>query len=58
MQHLDSSRRLDKFQDACRRELTGSSVIANYGTKRTYIVKDIKFDQGPTSTFFEMKDGS
>lgn len=54
----DRSRALDMFQDACRKELTGSSVIANYGTKRTYIVKDIKFDQGPTSTFFEMNDGT
>jgi hypothetical protein len=53
-----SKNELDFFQDSCRREFIGSSVIANYGTKRTYIVKDIRFDQGPTTTFFEMKDGS
>ena len=53
-----SKQQLDQFQEACRREFIGSSVIANYGTKRTYIVKDIRFDQGPTTTFFEMKDGS
>jgi hypothetical protein len=49
---------VDKFQDRCRAEFTGSSVIANYGNKRTYIVKDIRFDQSPTTTFFELKDGS
>ena len=54
----DQSRMVDKFQDQCRAEFTGSSVIANYGTKRTYIVKDIRFDQGPCSTFFELKDGT
>jgi hypothetical protein len=58
VQGLDHSRKLDKFQDACRRELIGSSVIANYGIKKTYIVKDVKFDQGPCATFFEMPDGS
>jgi hypothetical protein len=40
----DQARQLEIFQDACRRELINSSVIANYGTKRTYIVKDVKFD--------------
>jgi len=49
---------IDKFQDRCRAELTNSSVIANYGTKRTYIVKDIRFDQAPTTTFFELRDGT
>jgi len=33
-------------------------VIANYGTKRTYIVNDIKFDMGPCNTFFDLKDGA
>jgi hypothetical protein len=54
----DQGRLRDKFQDQCRAELTGSSVIANYGTKRTYIVKDIRFDQGPCTTFFELRDGT
>jgi hypothetical protein len=54
----DQQRLIDKFQDRCRAELTNSSVIANYGTKRTYIVKDIRFDQAPTTTFFELRDGT
>ena len=55
---VEHSRLIDKFQDRCRAELTNSSVIANYGTKRTYIVKDIRFDQAPCSTFFELRDGT
>jgi hypothetical protein len=35
------------FQDHCCQEIIGSSVIANYGKKRTYIVYDIRFGQGP-----------
>lgn len=37
-------RLLEIFQDAVRKELIGNSVIANYGTKRTYIVRDVKFE--------------
>lgn len=48
---------LPKFQDACFKQLVGASVIANYGTKRNYIVQDIKFDLGPCNTFFDLKDG-
>jgi len=32
-------------------------VIANYGTKKTYIVKDIVFEKNPCSTFFTTADG-
>lgn len=31
-------------------------MIANYGVKKTYVVRDIKFDMGPCHTFFTMKD--
>jgi hypothetical protein len=48
---------LPKFQDACRKQFTGQSIIANYGTKRTYIIQDIKFDLGPCNTFFDLNDG-
>jgi len=48
---------LPRFQDAVRKDFTGQSVIANYGTKRNYIVTDIKFDLGPCNTFFDLKDG-
>ena len=45
------------FHDQCRMELVGKSIIANYGTKRTYIIDDIRFDQGPCATFFELGNG-
>ena len=32
-------------------------MIANYGTKKTYVVKDISFDKNPCSTFFTTADG-
>lgn len=32
-------------------------MIANYGNKKTYIVKDIAFDKNPCSTFFTTADG-
>lgn len=35
----------------------GKSVIANYGNKKTYIVNDVDFENGPTGTFFDMRDG-
>lgn len=34
------------------------SVIANYGLKRTYVVKEVAFDKGPCSTFFTLGDGT
>jgi len=51
------SRGIDKFQDESRKEFVGSSIIANYGVKKTYIIDDIKFDLGPCNTFFDMRDG-
>lgn len=48
---------LAKFYDSCRKQFVGQSVIANYGTKRTYIIQDIKFDLGPCQTFFDLNDG-
>ena len=53
----NASRAIDRFQDECRKEFVGSSIIANYGVKKTYIVDDIKFDLGPCNTFFDMRDG-
>lgn len=47
-----------KFQQAVRMEFQGASIIANYGNKKTYIIEDIKFDQGPVTTFFDQRDGS
>jgi len=55
--HGDTAQGIPRFQDAVRKTLTGQSVIANYGTKRTYIIQDIKFDLGPCNTFFDLKDG-
>ena len=43
----DSSRGLPVFKDTVRKTLVGQSVIANYGTKRTYIVQDLNFEKGP-----------
>lgn len=54
----NTTKGLPKFHDACRKQFTGSSVIANYGTKRTYIIQDIKFDLGPCNTFFDLNDGT
>jgi hypothetical protein len=54
----DSGRAIDRFQDMCRKEFTGSSIIANYGVKKTYIIDDINFDQGPCNTYFDMRDGT
>jgi hypothetical protein len=47
-----------KFQQRCRAEIAGKSVIANYGNKKTYMVQDINFDLSPCSTFFTMQEGS
>ena len=46
------------FQESLRKEMINSSVIANYGTKRTYVIKNIIFDKGPCSTFFSQPDGT
>lgn len=48
---------LPHFYDAVRKQFIGASVIANYGTKRTYIVQDIKFELGPCNTYFDLKNG-
>ena len=45
------------FEDACCLESIGSSVIANYGNKRTYIVYDIRFEPGPENANFELRNG-
>lgn len=49
---------LEKFQDACRQEFIGQTVIANYGNKRMYVVVDIRFEHGPCQETFELKDGT
>lgn len=36
-----------------RRQLLGKSVITNYGNKKTYIIHDVRFENGPCNTFFE-----
>jgi len=41
----------------CKDEIINQSVIAVYGSRRTMIVKDILFDEGPCSKFFKLKDG-
>ena len=46
------------FQESLRKEMINSSVIANYGTKRTYVIKNIIFDKGPCSCFFSQPDGT
>ena len=53
----DTQKAVPRFQEACRQEMVNSSIIANYGNKRTYIVQDVKFDLGPCNTFFDMRDG-
>ena len=47
----------NQFQEACRQEFIGASLIANYGNKRTYIVFDIEFEPGPAEKRFTMRDG-
>jgi hypothetical protein len=60
-EEMDSSRygapSTDDFENEVKRQLIGQSVIANYGIKRTYMVQDINFEQGPCNTFFDMRDG-
>ncbi len=48
---------LDIFQHKCKAQFVNQSIVANYGNKRTYIVKDINFDKGPCATFFDLKNG-
>jgi hypothetical protein len=48
---------LPSFHEAVRKQFVGASVIANYGTKRTYIVQDVKFDLGPCNTYFDLRNG-
>jgi len=52
-----TNEQISSFHEQCRMELVGKSIIANYGTKRTYIIDDIRFDQGPCATFFELGNG-
>ena len=40
-----------------REEIVNQSVIACYGSRKTYIVKDIQFENGPLQSFFKLKDG-
>ena len=47
----------ERFQEACRQEFVGQSIIANYGNKRTYIVNDVNFEEGPGKKSFELKNG-
>jgi len=47
----------ERFQEACRQEFIGQSIIANYGNKRTYIVTDLNFEEGPGKKSFELKNG-
>lgn len=54
----DQQGMISDFQDKCKREFLNTSVIANYGLKKTYVIKDVCFDMGPCQTFFQMKDGS
>ena len=53
----DKTQAVRIFQEAIRHELVNSSVIANYGTKKTYIIRDVSFDKNPCSTFFPTSDG-
>ena len=53
----DAQRAAAPYKDQVRKLLIGTSVIANYGTKRTYIIQDINFDKGPVQTLFNLKDG-
>jgi hypothetical protein len=34
------------------REFKGQSVLANWGNKKAYIVKDVVFDKNPVTKFF------
>jgi len=58
---MDASRNgpptYSEFQNEVKRQLIGQSIIANYGIKRTYIIQDVNFDNGPCVTFFDLKDG-
>lgn len=45
------------FQMKAREEIVNQSVIACYGSRKTYIVKDIQFENGPLQSFFKLKDG-
>ena len=47
-----------QYEDAVRREFKGSSVIANWGLKKAYIVYDILFKENPVTKFFEDSDGN
>jgi len=41
-----------KWQDFCRSQFVGKSVIGDYGNKKTYIIHDIIFEKNPCSQFF------
>lgn len=40
------------------REFKGSSVIANWGNKKAYIVSELVFDQTPLTIFFDDSKGT
>ena len=54
--NLSSDRQNQIFQTECRNKIVKSSIIANYGTRKTYIVQDIKFEPGPCAEFFQLKN--
>lgn len=46
-----------KFQSKVRELFVGSSIIANWGNKRTYNVDNIDFDKNPVTRWFTNDDG-
>ena len=54
---LPQSRKTRMFQEQCRSRIVNKSIIANYGSRKNYVVTDIKFEPGPCADFFELKNG-
>lgn len=46
-----------EFQKVSRQRIVNQSVITNFGNRRNYTVRDIQFETGPCSEFFELKNG-
>jgi hypothetical protein len=50
---FDNRLQRSEFEQRCRNEFVDSSIIANWGNQRQYIVSDIIFDSNPVQMKFD-----
>jgi hypothetical protein len=49
---------MQEFQQRVNSQVVDNSIVTSYGKRQTYRVALIDFDNGPCSTYFELRDGS